>query len=201
MLQAEIPKLGKLSRSPGYGGYCIKYKQQLVVVKLLYQIQATGHGDVDIGGQWKSTWNLINGVKAEEMQNPNWWCCRQRFRSWANWVEAQVMEVTVSISWPVAVSNTSKWSLWCWYWWAMKEYSESNKWSKGRGNGNRKSTTLQAKIPKLGKLSRSPGYGGYCIKYKWFLDLLLYQIQATGCGDVDIGRRWKSTRKSNKWSG
>ena len=50
MLQAEIPKLGKLSRSPGYGGYCIKYKQQWVVVKLLYQIQATGRGDVNIGG-------------------------------------------------------------------------------------------------------------------------------------------------------
>ena len=48
----------------------------------------------------------------------------------------------------------------------MKEYLESNKWSKGRGNAKHKSTTLQAKIPKLGKLSRSPGYGGYCIKYK-----------------------------------
>ena len=48
----------------------------------------------------------------------------------------------------------------------MKEYSESNKWSKGRGNVKHKSTMLQAKIPKLGKLSRSPGYGGYCIKYK-----------------------------------
>ena len=50
MLQAEILKLGKLSRSPGYGGYCIKYKQQWVIVKLLYQIQATGRGDVNIGG-------------------------------------------------------------------------------------------------------------------------------------------------------
>ena len=69
----------------------------------------------------------------------------------------------------------------------MKEYSESNKWSKGRGNAKHESTTLQAKIPKLGKLSRSPGYGGYCIKYKQFLDLLLYQIQITGHGDVDIG--------------
>ena len=69
----------------------------------------------------------------------------------------------------------------------MKEYSESNKWSKGRGNVKHKSTMLQAKIPKLGKLSRSPGYGGYCIKYKQFLDLLLYQIQITGHGDVDIG--------------
>ena len=48
----------------------------------------------------------------------------------------------------------------------MKEYSESNKWSKGRGNAKHKSTTLQANIPKLGKLSRSPGYGGHCIKYK-----------------------------------
>ena len=48
----------------------------------------------------------------------------------------------------------------------MKEYSESNKWSKGRGNVKHKSMTLQAKILKLGKLSRSPGYGGYCIKYK-----------------------------------
>ena len=46
----------------------------------------------------------------------------------------------------------------------MKEYSESNKWSKG--SVKHKLTTLQAKIPKLGKLSRSPGYGGYCIKYK-----------------------------------
>ena len=50
-LQTEIPKLGKLSRSPSYGGYCIKYKQWWVIVKLLYQILATGHGDVDIGGQ------------------------------------------------------------------------------------------------------------------------------------------------------
>ena len=48
----------------------------------------------------------------------------------------------------------------------MKEYSESNKWSKGRGNAKHELTTLQANIPKLGKLSRSPGYGGYCIKYK-----------------------------------
>ena len=48
----------------------------------------------------------------------------------------------------------------------MKEYSESNKWSKGRGNAKYKLTTLQAKIPNLGKLSRSPGYGGFCIKYK-----------------------------------
>ena len=88
----------------------------------------------------------------------------------------------------VTVSNTSNWSWQCQYWWVMKEYSESNKWSKGRGNAKHKSMTLQAKIPKLGKLSRSPGYGGYCIKYKRFLDLLLYQIQATGHGDVDIGR-------------
>ena len=51
MLQAEILKLGKLSRSPGYGGYCIKYKQWWVIVKLLYQIQATGHGDVNISGR------------------------------------------------------------------------------------------------------------------------------------------------------
>ena len=35
MLQAEIPKLGKLSRSPGYGGYCIKYKQLVVVMLIL----------------------------------------------------------------------------------------------------------------------------------------------------------------------
>ena len=48
----------------------------------------------------------------------------------------------------------------------MKEYSESNKWSNGRGNAKHESTMLQAKILKLGKLSRSPGYGGYCIKYK-----------------------------------
>ena len=52
-------------------------------------------------------------------------------------------------------------------------------------------TTLQVEIPKLGKLSRSQGY----------LWRLLYQIQATGCGDVDIGGQWKSTRKSSKWSG
>ena len=70
--------------------------------------------------------------------------------------------------------------------------------------GWRKSnTTLQAKIHKRGKLTRSPEYGGYCIKYKQrgdgvkftvsntsniearcikyerFLKLLLYQIQAT----------------------
>ena len=48
----------------------------------------------------------------------------------------------------------------------MKEYSESNKWSKGRGNAKHKSTMLQEMILKLGKLSRSPGYGGYCTKYK-----------------------------------
>ena len=156
-LQAEIPKLGKLSRSPGYGGYCIKYKQQWVVVKFLYQIQATGCGDVNISGQWKSNRNLINGVKAEKMWNTNRQCCRQRFWSWANWVEAQVMEVTVS--------NTSNWLWQCRYRWAMKEYSESNKWHKGRGNAKHKSTTLQAKIPKLGKLSSR-------------LWRLLYQIQA-----------------------
>ena len=60
---------------------------------------------------------------------------------------------------------------------------------KGRGNVKHELTTLQVEILKLGKLSRSPGYGGYCIKYKQFLDLLLYHIQATGCGDVDIGGR------------
>ena len=58
---------------------------------------------------------------------------------------------------------------------------------KGRGNAKHKLTMLQAEILKLGKLSRSPGYGGYCIKYKRFLDLLLYQIQATGHGNVNIG--------------
>ena len=66
----------------------------------------------------------------------------------------------------IAVSNTSSWSWWCQYRWVMKEYSESNKWSKGRGNVKHESTMLQAKILKLGKLSRRPGYGGYCIKYK-----------------------------------
>ena len=34
MLQVEIPKLGKLSRSPGYGGYCIKYKQLVVAMSI-----------------------------------------------------------------------------------------------------------------------------------------------------------------------
>ena len=34
MLQLEIPKLGKLSRSPGYGGYCIKYKQLVVAMSI-----------------------------------------------------------------------------------------------------------------------------------------------------------------------
>ena len=58
---------------------------------------------------------------------------------------------------------------------------------KGRGNAKHELTMLQAEIPKLGKLSRSPGYGGYCIKFKQFLDLLLYQIQATSCGDINIG--------------
>ena len=33
-LQAEIPKLGKLSRSPGYGGYCIKYKQLVMAMSI-----------------------------------------------------------------------------------------------------------------------------------------------------------------------
>ena len=37
---------------------------------------------------------------------------------------------------------------------------------KGRGNAKNELTMLQVEIPKLGKLSRSPGYGGYCIKYK-----------------------------------
>ena len=58
---------------------------------------------------------------------------------------------------------------------------------KGRGNAKHELMTLQTKIMKLDKLSRSPGYGGYCIKYKQFIDLLLYQIQANGCGYVDIG--------------
>ena len=35
MLQVEIPKLGKLSRSPGYGGYCIKYKQLVMAMSIL----------------------------------------------------------------------------------------------------------------------------------------------------------------------
>ena len=34
---------------------------------------------------------------------------------------------------------------------------------KGRGNAKHELTTLQVEISKLGKLSRSPGYGGYCI--------------------------------------
>ena len=34
MLQAKILKLGKLSRSPGYGGYCIKYKQLVVAMSI-----------------------------------------------------------------------------------------------------------------------------------------------------------------------
>ena len=123
MLQAEILKLGKLSRSPGYGGYCIKYKQQQVIVKLLYQIQASGHGDVDIGGQWK-------------------------------------------------------------------EYLESNKWSKGRGNAKHELTTPQAKILKLGKLSRSPGYGGYCIKHKQWL------VMGTGNPRVFPGWPWPQPIKT-----
>ena len=35
MLQVEILKLGKLSKSPGYGGYCIKYKQLVMVMSIL----------------------------------------------------------------------------------------------------------------------------------------------------------------------
>ena len=31
---------------------------------------------------------------------------------------------------------------------------------KGRGNAKHELTMLQVEIPKLGKLSRSPGYGG-----------------------------------------
>ena len=53
MLQAEILKLGKLSRSPGYGGYCIKYKQLVVAMSILV-------GDERVLG------NLINGVVRSE---------------------------------------------------------------------------------------------------------------------------------------
>ena len=49
MLQAKILKLCKLSRSPGYGGYCIKYKHLVVVMLILA-------GDERVLG------NLINGV-------------------------------------------------------------------------------------------------------------------------------------------
>ena len=38
---------------------------------------------------------------------------------------------------------------------------------KGRGNAKHELTTLQVEISKLGKLSRSPGYGGYCIGGQW----------------------------------
>ena len=44
---------------------------------------------------------------------------------------------------------------------------------KGRGNVKHELTTLQVEIPKLGKLSRSPGYGGYCIKYKQLVVVML----------------------------
>ena len=59
---------------------------------------------------------------------------------------------------------------------------------KGRGNAKHKLTKLQAEILKLGKLSRSPGYGGYCIKYKqwWVVVKLLYQIQATEIGRAHV---------------
>ena len=53
MLQAEIPKLGKLSRSPGYGGYCIKYKQLVMVMSILV-------------GNERVLGNLINGVVRSE---------------------------------------------------------------------------------------------------------------------------------------
>ena len=53
MLQAEILKLGKLSRSPGYGGYCIKYKQLVMVMLILA-------GDERVLG------NLINAVVRSE---------------------------------------------------------------------------------------------------------------------------------------
>ena len=53
MLQAEIPKLGKLSRSPGYGGYCIKYKQLVMVMSIL-------------AGNERVLGNLINGVVRSE---------------------------------------------------------------------------------------------------------------------------------------
>ena len=53
MLQAEILKLGKLSRSPGYGGYCIKYKQLVMVMSILA-------GDKRVLG------NLINAVVRSE---------------------------------------------------------------------------------------------------------------------------------------
>ena len=52
-LQVEIPKLGKLSRSPGYGGYCIKYKQLVMVMLILA-------GDERVLG------NLINGMVRSE---------------------------------------------------------------------------------------------------------------------------------------
>ena len=53
MLQVEILKLGKLSRSPGYGGYCIKYKQLVMVMSILV-------------GNERVLGNLINGVVRSE---------------------------------------------------------------------------------------------------------------------------------------
>ena len=55
---------------------------------------------------------------------------------------------------------------------------------KGRGNAKHELTMLQAEIPKLGKLSRSPGYGGYCInfltccciKYKQMVIVMLVSV-------------------------
>ena len=53
MLQAKILKLGKLSRSPGYGGYCIKYKLLVMVMSIL-------------AGNERVLRNLINGVVRSE---------------------------------------------------------------------------------------------------------------------------------------
>ena len=47
---------------------------------------------------------------------------------------------------------------------------------KGRGNAKHELTMLQAGILKLGELSRSPGYGGYCIKYKQLVIAMLILV-------------------------
>jgi hypothetical protein len=46
-------------------------------------------------------------------------------------------------------------------------------------------TTLQAKsVPKQGKLTRSPGYGGYCIKHKQRWDGVKIAVSNTSNTEV-----------------
>jgi hypothetical protein len=51
-------------------------------------------------------------------------------------------------------------------------------------------TTLQVKsVPKQGKLTRSPGYGGYRIKYKQRWDSVKIAVSNTSNIEVRWGRR------------